>query len=148
MAAEEEHEAPGPKPLFWVGSSRDDLREFPDGVRAVMGFALWQAQNGDKHLDAKPLRGFGGAGVLEVVAAEPGSTYRAVYAVKFAGAVYVLHAFQKKSKKGVKTPKHEVDLIRRRLKAAEEHYKAWRASEKGRGGKQDEGDKGREGGKK
>jgi phage-related protein len=148
MAAEEEHEAPGPKPLFWVGSSRDDLREFPDGVRETMGFALWQAQNGDKHLDAKPLRGFSGAGVLEIVADEAGSTYRAVYTVKFAGAVYVLHAFQKKSKKGIKTPKHEVDLIRRRLKAAEEHYKTWRSSGQGAEDKEDEGDKGRKSRKK
>jgi phage-related protein len=77
-------------------------------------------------VDAKPLKGFGGAGVLEVVADQEGSTFRAVYTVKFAGVVYVLHAFQKKAKKGVKTPKAELDLIRKRLKAAGEHYEEWR----------------------
>jgi phage-related protein len=94
-----------------------------------MDFALFQAQTGGKHVDAKPLKGFGGAGVLEVVADQQGSTFRAVYTVRFAGAVYVLHAFQKKAKKGVKTPKAEWDLIRKRLKAAEEHYGEWRAAQ-------------------
>lgn len=108
-----------PKPLFWIGSSRDDLKEFPGEVRHVVGFALWQAQRGRKHRDAKVLRGFGGAGVLEVVDDHDGDTFRAVYTVKFAGAVYVLHAFQKKSKRGVKTPAAEMDVIRRRLKVAE-----------------------------
>jgi phage-related protein len=117
-----------PKPLFWVGSSKKDLKGFPLEVRRTMGFALFQAQSGGKHVDAKPLKGFGGTGVLEVVADQEGSTFRAVYTVKFAGAVYVLHAFQKKSKKGVKTPKAELDLIRKRLKAAEEHYGEWRAT--------------------
>lgn len=113
-----------PKPIYWIGSSRDDLREFPLEVRQVMGFALFQAQQGGKHANAKPLKGFGGASVLEVVEDDNGSTYRAVYTVKFAGAVYVLHAFQKKSKKGSKTPTHDVQLIRSRLKAAEEHHAA------------------------
>jgi phage-related protein len=129
-----EERAEMPKPLFWVGGSRDDLREFPEGVRQTVGFGLWQAQNGGKHLDAKPLKGFGGAGVLEIIEDDDGSTYRAVYTVKFAGVVYVLHAFQKKSKKGARTPKRETDLIRRRLKMAEEHYKAWRASRPGEEG--------------
>jgi phage-related protein len=118
-----------PNPLFWVGSSKKDLKGFPLAVRRTMGFALFQAQAGGKHVDAKPLKGFGGAGVLEVVEDHQGSTFRSVYTVKFAGAVYVLHAFQKKSKKGVKTPKAELDLIRRRLKAAEEHYEEWRATQ-------------------
>jgi phage-related protein len=144
MSAGEEHQE-SPKPLFWVGGSRDDLREFPEEVRQTMGFALWQAQNGGKHLDAKPLKGFGGAGVLEIAEDDDGSTYRAVYTVEFAGAVYVLHAFQKKSKKGVRTPKRETDLIRRRLKTAEEHHKAWRASRPAGGGKDDEADKRRKG---
>jgi phage-related protein len=144
MAAEEKHAEADPKPLFWVGSSQEDLREFPKAVRGMMGFALRQAQNGGKHLDAKPLRGFGGAGVLEVVADEAGSTYRASYTVKFARAVYVLHAFQKKSRKRSKTPRHEVDLIRQRLKAAEADYKNRRASGRGERGKEDEGDKGRQ----
>jgi phage-related protein len=117
-----------PKPLFWIASSKRDLKAFPLAVRRAMGFALFHAQTGGKHVDAKPLKGFGGSGVLEVVEDHAGSTFRAVYTVKFAGAVYVLHAFQKKSKKGVKTPRAELVLIRRRLRAAEEHYAEWRAS--------------------
>ncbi|MCY2996152.1 MAG: type II toxin-antitoxin system RelE/ParE family toxin [Planctomycetota bacterium] len=117
-----------PKPLFWVGSSRKDLKGFPLEVRRTMGFALFQAQAGGKHVDAKPLKGFGGAGVLEVVEHHEVDTFRTVYTVRFAGAVYVLHAFQKKSKKGVKTPTAELDLIRSRLKAAEEHYGEWHAT--------------------
>jgi len=92
------------RPLFWVGSSRRDLREFPDPVKDVMGHALFIAQLGGRHADAKPLRGFGGAGVLELVEDFESDTYRAVYTVKLADAIYVLHAFQKKSKKGIKTP--------------------------------------------
>ena len=118
-----------PKPLFWVGSSKKDLKDFPLEVRRVMGFALFHAQTGGKHVGAKPLKGFGGAGVLEVVEDHETSTFRAVDTVKFAGAVYVLHAFQKKSKKGIKTPKAELDLIRKRLKAAEEHHEKWRAGQ-------------------
>ena len=117
------------KPLFWIASSKDDLREFPEEVKDVMGFALYQAQEGGKHVDAKPLKGFGGAGVLEIIADDSGSTYRGVYTVKFAGAVYVLDAFQKKSKKGAKTPQQDIDRIKRRLKAAEEHYKKRRLSQ-------------------
>ena len=113
------------KPLFWVGSSKRDLRTFAGEVRQVMGFALWQAQQGEKHLGAKPLKGFGGAGVLEVVEDHDGNTYRAVYTVKFAGEVYVLHAFQKKSKKGSKTPNQEIDLVRERRRAAKKHYENW-----------------------
>ena len=116
-----------PKPLFWVGSSKEDLREFPEEVRLTMGFALWQAQRGGKHADAKPLKGFGGAGVLEIVEDHDASTYRTVYTVRLAGAVYVLHAFQKKSKRGVKTPPQEMDLVKRRLKAAEANYAEWHA---------------------
>ena len=114
------------KPLFWVGSSLDDLRGFPDDVKRVMGFALHFAQIGGKHADSKPLKGFAGAGVLEVVEEHAGDTFRGVYTVRFAGAVYVLHAFQKKSKQGIKTPKREMDLVRERLKRAEEHYEHWR----------------------
>jgi len=114
-----------PKPLFWVGSSKKDLKGFPDPVQDACGFALWLAQTGQKHLDAKPLKGFKGAGVLEVVADHRGNTYRAVYTVRFAKAVYVLHAFQKKSKKGMKTPKQEIALVEKRLKTAEEHYEEW-----------------------
>jgi phage-related protein len=117
------------KPLFWVGSSLHDMRDFPEEVRRTMGFALWQAQQGGKHLDAKVLQGFGGAGLLEVIEDHHGGTFRGVYTVKFAGAVYSLHSFQKKSKKGVKTPASDMNLIRQRLKAAEKHYKEWRLSQ-------------------
>lgn len=110
------------KPVVWMGSSLDDLRAFPDEVRRVMGFAINDAQNGDEHPRAKALKGFGGRSVLEVVDDEDGDTYRAVYTIRFAGAVYVLHAFQKKSKKGIETPKREIDIIRARLKFAEAHY--------------------------
>jgi phage-related protein len=121
-----------PKPVFWMGSSRRDLRGFPDEVRQAVGFALWQAQRGGKHRDAKVLKGFGGAGVLEVVEDHDGDTYRAVYTVKFAGAVYVLHSFQKKSKKGIKTPAAEMNVIRERLKAAEKDHEERRAEEERR----------------
>jgi len=106
-----------------VGSSRKDLSGFPLDVRQVMGFALYLAQTGEKHLAAKPLKGFGGAGVLEVVEDHDGDTFRAVYTVKFASAVYVLHAFQKKSKSGIKTPQTDIDLIKQRLKLAEQMHK-------------------------
>jgi phage-related protein len=120
------------KPLFWMGSSRRDLKAFPAGVRQTAGFALWQAQRGRKHASAKVLKGFGGAGVLEVVEDDDGNTYRVVYTVKFAGAVYALHAFQKKSKSGIKTPPAEIETVRRRLKTAEEHHAARRAEERER----------------
>jgi phage-related protein len=117
-----------PKPLFWIATARRDLKRFSVDVRNVFGYALWQAQNGGKHPDAKPLKGFGGAGVLEVLAQEQGNAFRVVYSVRFAGAVYVLHAFQKKSKRGIQTPQEELELVRSRLKIAEEHYEAWRKS--------------------
>jgi phage-related protein len=111
------------KPALWIGSSRDDLRAFPDEVRRVMGMAINDAQNGEEHPRAKALKGFGGRSVLEVVDDEDGDTYRAVYTVRFAGVVYVLHAFQKKSKKGIGTPKRDIELIKARLKLAEAHYR-------------------------
>jgi len=119
-----------PKPVRWVGSSKDDLSTFPQEVRRRVGGALWDAQLGLKAPFAKPLRGFGGAGVLEVVDDYDGNTYRAVYTVRFAGAVYVLHAFQKKSKRGIATPKAELDLIKQRFKRAREDYERWSRSEK------------------
>jgi phage-related protein len=103
----------------------DDLKRFPAGVQRVIGFALRQAQGGDKHEDAKPLAGFSGAGVLEVVENHSGSTYRAVYTVRFSEAVYVLHAFQKKSKRGIATPQREMDMIRQRLAKAQEMHEEW-----------------------
>jgi phage-related protein len=112
-----------PKPVDWIGSSYKDFTAFPDDVQDHMGYALHVAQMGDKHEDAKPLKGFGGAGVLEIVSDHVGDTYRAVYTVKFATAIYVLHAFQKKSKSGIKTPATDMELIERRLKVAEADYK-------------------------
>src|SRR5437868_3223739 len=105
-----------PKPVEWVGNSLDDLKEFPEDVRQTVGYALYLAQCGEKHLSAKPLKGFKGTGVLEIVEDFDGDTYRAVYTVKLAGVVYVLHAFQKKSKQGIATPKQDIDLIETRLK--------------------------------
>jgi phage-related protein len=122
--------SPAPKPVRWIGSSRDDLRRFPQEVRNRVGGALWEAQLGRKAPFAKPLRGFGGAGVLEVVDDFDGSTYRAVYTVQFAAAVYVLHAFQKKSKKGTATPKPEIVLIGQRLRRAGEDYKQWQSDQR------------------
>ena len=99
------------KPVHFVGGSRGDLQDFPDEVRRDIGFALSFAQRGQKHPSAKPLKGFKGAGVLEIVEDHRGDTYRAVHTVRFALAVYVPHAFKKKSTSGIKTPKHELDLI-------------------------------------
>jgi len=112
---------PGEKPLFWVGSSKDDLLEFPGAVKDEIGNALSVAQFGGKHPNAKPWRGEG-PGVFEIVEDHRGDTYRAVYTVKFEQAVYVLHAFQKKSPKGVKTAQVDVDLISKRLRTATEDY--------------------------
>ena len=120
--------APQPKPVRWVGSSQEDLRVFPEDVRRRIGGALWDAQLGLKAPYAKPLKGFMGAGVLEIVDDFDGDTFRAVYTVRFAQAVYVLHAFQKKSKRGITTPKSELDLIAKRLKRAKEDYEQWSKS--------------------
>lgn len=113
------------KLLVWVGSSLKDLREFPEAVKDEMGFALYEAQCGLKPLDAKPLKGFGGASVLEIISDYQTDTYRAVYTVRFNERVYVLHAFQKKSKQGIATSQSDIELIKRRLKKAEELHKAW-----------------------
>lgn len=107
------------KPTNWIGSSKDDISSMPLDVKLAFGHAIYLAQTGQKHLNAKPLKGFGGAGVLEIVENDDGDTYRAVYTVKFIDAVYVLHAFQKKSKSGIATPQSDIDLIKRRLKSAE-----------------------------
>jgi len=107
------------KPLRWVASSKKDLMAMPEEVRDVFGFALHLAQAGQKHPNAKPLKGFGGAGVLEVIEDFQGDTYRAIYTVRIASEVFVLHCFQKKSTQGIATPKHEVELIKSRLKAVE-----------------------------
>lgn len=115
---------PPRKPVEWIGSSRDDLRAFPPEVRRVMGQAIDDAQLGGENPVAKALKGFGGRGVLEIVDDFDGDTYRAVYTVKFAGVVYVLHAFQKKAKKGIATPRQQIDLIKARLRRAEEHCRS------------------------
>lgn len=107
------------KPLKWVGSSKKDLLALPASVRRFIGHALAFAQHGDRHEAVKVLRGFGGGGVLEVLEDDSDGTYRAVYTVKFAEAVFVLHCFQKKSKRGIATPKADMDIITARLKVAE-----------------------------
>ena len=103
------------KPVHWTGSSLDDLREFPAKIQDDIGYALYVAQMGGKHVHAKPLKGFKGAGVLEIVEDHDGETYRAVYTVRLAAAIYVLHVFQKKSRHGIATPKPDIDLIRNPL---------------------------------
>ena len=111
------------KPLKWVGKSKDDLLKFPTDVKKAVGYALHVAQHGGKADSVKPLKGIvTGSGVLEVVDNHDGDTYRAVYTVKFEGVVYVLHAFQKKSKKGIATPQQEIEIIKARLKRAEEDF--------------------------
>lgn len=109
------------RPVEWVGSSLDDLRSFPEEVRDQMGFAIYQAQCGIKHRSVKRLKGLG-SGVLEVVSRHDRNAYRTVYTVRFKRAVYVLHAFQKKSKKAIATPKREIELLRKRLATARDHY--------------------------
>ena len=110
---------PQVKPLYWVGGSKKDLLALPETVMHVFGYALYLAQIGRKHDQAKPMKGFGSAGVLEIVEDWEGNTYSAVYMLRFVESVFVLHVFQKKSKRDVATPKRELDLIRERWKAAE-----------------------------
>lgn len=110
------------KPLIWVGSSKKDLLEFPDEVKASVGFALYLAQKGEQSTNSKVLKGFGGAGVVEIIEKDPSGTFRVVYTIKMPKCVFVLHAFQKKSKQGIKTPQQEIDMIKKRLKVAQEIY--------------------------
>jgi phage-related protein len=107
------------KTLYWIGTSKRDLMALPPKVVDVFGYALYLAQAGGKHHQAKPLQGFGSAGVLEVVEDWQGDAYRAVYTVRFAGKVVVLHVFQKKSTRGIATPKAALKLICNRLKLTE-----------------------------
>lgn len=111
------------KPVIWIGSSLRDLRALPPDVRRDIGQALYTAQQGETDPAAKPLKGFGGARVMEIVERDRGGAYRAVYTVQFADAVYVLHVFQKKSKRGIATPKQDIDLIRQRLAEAERDHR-------------------------
>ena len=121
-----------PKPVRWIGSAKEDLSAFPGDVKGRVGLALWKAQIGSKAPYAKPLRGFGGGSVLEVVDDFDGNTYRAAYTVQFEGVIYVLHAFQKKSRKGIETPMADVNMIRSRLVRAKKDYQEWRKSQKSR----------------
>lgn len=114
---------PAPKPVTWMGDSLQAVRSFPPAVRDEIGFALYQAQTGNKHVNAKPLRSLG-PGVLEIISDHRGDTFRAVYTVRLAAKVYVLHAFQKKSKTGIATPKAEMELVKRRFKHAVELHAA------------------------
>jgi len=116
-------ESVNPKELVWVASSRRDLRDCPRQVRRTFGVALFAAQLGETPPGAKPLKGFGGASVLELMEDYDRGTYRAVYTVRFAEKVYVLHVFQKKSKRGIATPKHEMEIIRERLKIAQRMHR-------------------------
>jgi phage-related protein len=111
------------RPVIWVGSSRRDVRSFPREMRRDIGHALYAAQQGETDPAAKPVRGFGGGSVLEIVSDQRGGTWRAVYTVRFLEAIYVLHAFQKKSNRGIATPKKDTDLIRRRLGEAEQIHR-------------------------
>jgi phage-related protein len=110
-------------PVIWIGSSRGDLRDMPQQVRKDIGQALYAAQQGVTDPAAKPLKGFGGARVMEIVERYRTDAYRAVYTAHFASAVYVLHVFQKKSKRGIATPRQDMDLIRRRFAEAERHHR-------------------------
>src|SRR5271167_4412711 len=124
-----ETRVPGEKPLFWVGSAKADLLEFPEAVQDDMGVALSVAQFGGKHPKAKPWKGEG-PGVFEIVEDHRGDTYRAVYTVKFELAIYVLHAFQKKSPSGIKTARKDAELIGRRLSDARADYEVRHAKGK------------------
>ncbi len=112
-----------PKPVRWVGASLRDLRAFPSAVRIDIGHALFAAQEGKTDPAAKPLKGFGGASVLEIVASHHRNAWRAVYTVRFQDAIYVLHVFQKKSTQGIATPAREIEVIRQRLAEAEQDYR-------------------------
>ena len=111
------------KSLVWLGSSRRDFSDFPDEVKSEMGYALFQAEAGGRHRKAKTFKGAGDAGVIEIVDDYRGDTFRTIYTVRFASALYVLHAFQKKSKKGKETPKSDLHLIEQRLRDAERLHK-------------------------
>jgi len=110
------------KPVYWVGKSHEDWKTFPEDVQDVMGYALHLAQCGEKADNVKPLKGFKGASVLEIVDDYDSDTFRGIYTVKYANGIYVLHAFKKKSKKGIETPKSDINLIKQRLKEVEKHY--------------------------
>jgi phage-related protein len=111
------------KPIRWIGSSKKDLKAFPKSVQRDIGQALYAAQRGEEYPSVKALKGFKGRSVLQITAPYASDTYRAIYTVRFAGAVYVLHAFQKKSKKGIATPRAEIDLLWKRIADAERDHR-------------------------
>jgi phage-related protein len=119
---------PQMKSVGWIGSAKDDLLGFPAEVVREVGHALYVAQMGGKHAAVKPLKGFGGTGMLEIVESYLGNAYRVVYTVRFRDMIYVLHAFQKKSKRGIATPQHEIDMMNARLRQAEQEYATWRST--------------------
>jgi phage-related protein len=119
------------KTVRWIASTKQALQTLPKAVRRIVGQALWEAQQGKMPEDGKVLKGFGGAGVIEIRANETGGTYRAVYTIRFREFVYVLHVFKKKSIKGIKTPAHVIELIRNRLKSAEKDYEQRTTKEDG-----------------
>jgi phage-related protein len=122
------------RPIFWMDSSRADLKAFPKPVQSDVGYALFAAQCGEEYRSVKALQGFGGRSVLEIMAPHDGDTYRAVYTVRFKDSIYVLHAFQKKSTRGIATPKRELDTIRQRLADAKRHHEG----RQGQHGKKDQ----------
>jgi len=109
------------RPVNWVGAAKEDFMAFPRAVVKEMGHALGVAQLGGKHPSAKPWKGEG-PGIFELVEDHDGNTYRAVYTVRFKEVIYVLHAFQKKSPKGIRTARTDIEMVQRRLKIANEHY--------------------------
>lgn len=113
------------KQIFWIGSSSKDLSKLPKDIQETFNLGLVQAAQGEQHVDAYPLKGFGGNSVLEIIEDDRSGTFRAVYTIRYKKAVYVLHVFQKKSKKKIATPKEDMDLINQRLKRASEHYKEY-----------------------
>jgi phage-related protein len=117
------------KPLDWIGSSKKDLLELPEEIRRLIGHSLHLAQIEQADDDTKPLKGFGSANVREIVSNDSDGTYRTVYTVEFKEIIYVLHAFKKKSKTGIETPKQEIELIKNRLKTAKHMYKEWKKNE-------------------
>lgn len=108
-----------------MGSSKKDFLQFPQEVMSEIGHALYVAQKGGKHKDAKPLKGFGGGSVIEIKLSDRHGTYRTIYTIQLKEAILVLHAFQKKSKTGIKTPQEDIELIEQRLKNAVHQYQEW-----------------------
>lgn len=125
-----ENEQENLREVIFLVSAKKALQTFPQDVKRDIGFTLYQVQQGKKPTNAKPLKGFTGAGVLEIIEDYNSDTYRAVYTVKFPQVIYVLHCFQKKSKQGIKTPKQDIDLIKQRLKSAESNYHQWLQQQK------------------